>query len=44
MPGIYDLEVDTTKATPAECAEHDSRALKQGMPRPSAFERLAATS
>lgn len=42
-PGIYDLEVDTSALTPAECAETICRRLETG-PEPSAFQRLAAMS
>jgi chloramphenicol 3-O phosphotransferase len=41
IPGIYDLEVDTSKATAAECAEQIRDQLKAGIPKPSAFEKLA---
>jgi chloramphenicol 3-O phosphotransferase len=41
-PGIYDVEVDTTSTTPAECAELIRKKLGAGIPQPSAFERLAA--
>jgi chloramphenicol 3-O phosphotransferase len=41
IPGVYDLEVDTTNATPAECAEQIRDALAAGISKPSAFERLA---
>ena len=40
-PGIYDLEVDTTNATPKGCAEMIRLAFVAGVPKPSAFERLA---
>jgi len=40
-PGIYDLEVDTTNSTAAECAEIIRKRLESGIPKPSAFERLA---
>jgi chloramphenicol 3-O phosphotransferase len=42
IPGIYDLEVDTTAQTSADCAEIIRGALQAGVPSPSAFERLAA--
>ena len=42
IPGIYDLEVDTSKATPTECAELIRKRLAAGIPKPSAFETLAA--
>ena len=41
VPGIYDLEVDTSLLTPEECAEAIKRRLLDGPPR-SAFELLAA--
>lgn len=40
-PGIYDLELDTSVLTPAECAEAIRAALGH-MHRPTAFERIAA--
>ena len=40
IPGIYDLEVDTSLLSPEECAEVIRRRLEDGPP-PSAFERLA---
>ncbi|MEZ5668676.1 MAG: chloramphenicol phosphotransferase [Alphaproteobacteria bacterium] len=40
-PGIYDMEVDTGALDPAACADAIRRRLKQGIPRPTAFERLA---
>jgi chloramphenicol 3-O phosphotransferase len=40
VPGIYDLEVDTSLLTPEECAEAISRRLDDGPP-PSAFRQLA---
>ena len=42
IPGIYDLEVDTTKSPAAECAELIRKQLEAGIPKPSAFEKLAA--
>lgn len=41
MPGIYDLEVDTSVLSPEKCAELIRQRLESG-PRPSAFQRLAA--
>lgn len=41
IPGIYDLEVDTSLLTPAECAGAIRRRLQDG-PQPSAFQRIAA--
>lgn len=43
IPGIYDLEVDTSTLTPTECAEAIRKRLTDGPP-PSAFRRLAALS
>lgn len=43
-PGIYDLEVDTSGKSPQACAEEIKQVLERGIPRPSAFERLAANS
>jgi chloramphenicol 3-O phosphotransferase len=39
MHGIYDVEVDTSILTPAECAQR-ILATQQQEPRPSTFERL----
>lgn len=41
VPGIYDLEVDTSALSAAECAGLISQHLKEGA-RPSACRRLAA--
>lgn len=41
LPGIYDLEVDTSALSPEECAAVIRRRLADGPP-PSAFQRLAA--
>jgi chloramphenicol 3-O phosphotransferase len=41
IPGIYDLEVDTSLLSPAECAAVIRQHLDHGPP-PSAFHRLAA--
>jgi chloramphenicol 3-O phosphotransferase len=43
-PGVYDLEVDTSKLTPEECAEEIRRALDAGVHTPTAFERIAGAS
>ena len=43
IPGIYDLEVDTSLLSPAQCAEAIRQRLAHG-PAPSAFQRLAAMS
>lgn len=40
-PGIYDLEVDTSLLSPAECAEAIRRRLATGVEPPTAFQRLA---
>lgn len=40
-PGLYDMEVDTTAATPEACAGAIRRRLEAGLPSPTAFERLA---
>ena len=39
-PGIYDLEVDTSKLTPEECAEEIFRKLDESRSLPKAFEKL----
>jgi chloramphenicol 3-O phosphotransferase len=41
VPGIYDLEVDTSALSPEECADLIRRRLAAGPP-PTAFHRLAA--
>jgi chloramphenicol 3-O phosphotransferase len=43
IPGIYDLEVDTSVLNPAECAELIRKHLADP-PSPSALQRLAALS
>jgi chloramphenicol 3-O phosphotransferase len=40
IPGIYDLEVDTSLLSPAECAEVIQRRLEEGPP-PTVFQQLA---
>jgi chloramphenicol 3-O phosphotransferase len=40
IPGIYDLEVDTSRLSPVECANTLRQRLENGPP-PSAFRRLA---
>lgn len=40
-PGIYDIEVDTSLLSPAECARAIRRHLDDG-PAPSAFQQLSA--
>ena len=42
VPGIYDLEVDTSVLSPAECAEAIRSRLEAGIVSPTAFQRLAA--
>jgi len=42
IPGIYDLEVDTSRLTAAECADAIRRRLDGGIEEPTAFQRLAA--
>ena len=43
VPGIYDLEVDTSELSSRECAGIIRQRLKDG-PEPSAFKRLASPS
>ena len=40
-PGIYDLEVDTSRSSPADCAAQIRRRIDAGPP-PAALRRLAA--
>jgi chloramphenicol 3-O phosphotransferase len=42
VPGIYDIEVDTSLLTPEQCAAEIHRRLDDG-PEPSAVRRLAET-
>ena len=42
IPGVYDLEVDTSELTPRECAAVIGRRLHEGVEPPTAFQRLAA--
>jgi chloramphenicol 3-O phosphotransferase len=42
VPGIYDLEVDTSVLSSEECAEVIRRRLEAGGAPPSAFQRLEA--
>lgn len=42
IPGIYDLEVDTSVLSPQECAERIRKRIEDG-PAPEAFARLAVT-
>ncbi len=41
-PGIYDLEIDTSVNSPEACAEQIRQLLARGLPRPTAFERIAS--
>lgn len=41
-PGRYDLEVDTSVLTPAECADAIRHRLERGVGAPTVFEQLAA--
>jgi chloramphenicol 3-O phosphotransferase len=41
IPGIYDLEIDTSVHAPEECAALIRQRLENGPP-PDAFRRLAA--
>ena len=43
VPGVYDLELDTSLLSPDECAARIGTLL-QSWPRPSALERLAQTA
>jgi chloramphenicol 3-O-phosphotransferase len=43
VPGVYDLEVDTSLLTPGECADAIRRRLAEG-PAGSAFRRIAEMS
>jgi len=40
LPGIYDLELDTSQSTPEQCVDAITRRLAD-WPTPTAFERLA---
>jgi chloramphenicol 3-O phosphotransferase len=44
IPGIYDLEVDTSLLSAEACAAEISSLLRKGVHAPTAFERLAAPS
>lgn len=41
IPGIYDLEVDTSEASPVAIATLIGKMLRDGAPRPTATERIA---
>lgn len=43
VPGIYDLTLDSSALTPEQGAALIERILHTGVPKPSAFERLAQT-
>jgi chloramphenicol 3-O phosphotransferase len=43
QPGLYDLELDTSRQSPEACALAILERLKQGGQGPTAFERLAKT-
>ncbi|BCP53613.1 chloramphenicol phosphotransferase [Kaistia sp. 32K] len=43
-PGLYDLEIDTSRLDPMACATLIRERLTEGPPGPTAFERLAATA
>jgi chloramphenicol 3-O phosphotransferase len=43
VPGIYDMEVNTATLSPAECAAMIHARLDDGIPSPSAFDRLSAS-
>jgi chloramphenicol 3-O phosphotransferase len=40
-PGVYDLEVDTSVLSAADCAAAIGRRLIDGLPSPTAFQQLA---
>lgn len=40
-PGIYDLDLDTSELSPQAAAERIGTALREGVPHPTAAERLA---
>ncbi|MFC3323281.1 chloramphenicol phosphotransferase CPT family protein [Mesorhizobium cantuariense] len=42
-PGLYDLEVDTSLLSPAQCADALRERLRQG-PQPTAFQKLSDPS
>ncbi|MCX5512531.1 chloramphenicol phosphotransferase [Kaistia algarum] len=41
-PGVYDLEIDTSVASPEECAAAILAGFDAGLRKPSALERIAA--
>ncbi|MCL6442930.1 MAG: chloramphenicol phosphotransferase [Alicyclobacillus sp.] len=41
VPGLYDLELDTSRLNPEECADLIRQRLEEGVAPPTAFERLA---
>lgn len=42
IPGVYDLEVDTSRPTPARCAALVLKRLGAARAGPTAFEQMAA--
>jgi chloramphenicol 3-O phosphotransferase len=42
IPGIYDLEVDTSELSPKVCADVIRQYLENGIKIPTAFQQLAA--
>ncbi|MBB3288499.1 MULTISPECIES: chloramphenicol phosphotransferase [Rhizobium] len=42
LPGIYDLEVDTSMSSPKACAEQIRQLLARDLPHPTAFEKIAS--
>jgi chloramphenicol 3-O phosphotransferase len=41
VPGLYDLELDTSELTAQQCAAAIAERLRAGIPVPSAFDLLA---
>ena len=44
LPGLYDLELDTSLLSPEECADEIGLALQQELRAPRAIDRIAALS
>ncbi|MBR1175346.1 chloramphenicol phosphotransferase [Bradyrhizobium sp. KB893862 SZCCT0404] len=44
VPGIYDLEIDTSSASPQDCAATILQRLENSHEQPTAFEKLAASA
>ena len=44
LPGLYDLEVDTSLMSPMQCAEVIRRRLDEGVETPTAFQKLLTQS